>query len=100
MPGRPSGVSLEGISPSIPASQPQPMTEVAKPVILEAASMAHLLVAALIIRRLPYILKASAKVSSISTPFIRMAPPRSEVDIPSAPGSSGRKQYKICRNLP
>ena len=41
-PGRPSGVADGGSSTSIAASQPQPMTEVAKPVIVIAACRAHL----------------------------------------------------------
>ncbi len=41
MPGRPSGVSLGARRFSIPASQPQAMTEVAKPVRLRAAVSAH-----------------------------------------------------------
>ena len=41
-PGRPSGVSRGSTSPSMPASTPQPMTEVAKPVNVTAAWRAHL----------------------------------------------------------
>ena len=41
-PGRPSGVAAAGSSTSIAASQPQPITEVAKPVIEIAACRAHL----------------------------------------------------------
>ena len=40
-PGRPSGVASGGSSASMPASQPQPITEVAKPVMLSAACRAQ-----------------------------------------------------------
>ena len=46
MPGRPSGVSPGGSSRSIAASHLQPITDVAKPVSLSAASRAHSVVAA------------------------------------------------------
>ena len=68
MPGRPSGVSLAERRFSIPASQPQAMTEVAKPVRLRAAVSAHSGVSAVMIRRVARMPKASAKVSSMATP--------------------------------
>src|SRR2546430_7443016 len=40
-PGRPSGVSLSGSSRSMPASHLHPITDVANPVSLTAASLAH-----------------------------------------------------------
>ena len=54
----------------MPASHLQPMTEVAKPVIWVAAIMAQRRLRAVMMTRVPHILKASAKVSSISTPLI------------------------------
>jgi hypothetical protein len=53
MPGRPSGVSDSTSSRSMPASTLQPMTEVANPVILRAASRAHRGLRAVMIRAPP-----------------------------------------------
>ena len=69
MPGRPSGVSSSGPSSLTPASQPQPMIDVAKPVAAAAAVRAHSSVSAVTMRREPHMPKASANVSSISTPL-------------------------------
>src|SRR5512137_2476182 len=68
-PGLPSGVSLAGTSPSIPASQGQPIAEVAKPVASVAAFRAHSLVTAVIITRQTQVGNASAYVLSIVTPL-------------------------------
>ena len=58
-PGRPSGVR-PGAGPSGPASQPQPMTEVAKPVMTRAAIAAQRSLPAVITRRETRMVKASA----------------------------------------
>jgi len=71
-PGLRSGESFASIIASIPASHLQPMTDVAKPVIDCAAAMAHSFVSAVMMTRLPYILKASAKVSTIVVDLIFM----------------------------
>ena len=83
-PGRPSGVSLSGSSRSIPASTLQPMTEVAKPVSLSAASRAQRGLRAVIRTRATRIVNASAKVSSMKTPRMFIAAPQ-----PIASGSPG-----------
>src|SRR3954453_5279773 len=67
-PGRPSGVSSGASSHSIPASHLQPMTEVAKPVILSAASRTQRGLRAVITTRATRMVNASAKVSSMATP--------------------------------
>ena len=74
-PGLRSGESLALIIVSIPASHLQPITDVAKPVIDCAAAMAHSFESAVIMTRLPYILKASAKVSTIVVDLIFIAMP-------------------------
>ena len=56
----------------MPASQPQAITEVAKPVRVSAAMRAHLAFCAVMMRRVPRIGKASAKVASIATPLMFM----------------------------
>src|SRR6266705_3065873 len=77
IPGRPSGVSAGVSSRSIPASHLQPITDVANPVSLVAASRAHFAVRPVITRRATRIVNASANVSAIVTPLIFMgAPPR------------------------
>ena len=58
-PGRPSRVRPGG-GPSVPASQPQPMTEVAKPVIVRAAIDAQRSLPAVITRRDARMVNASA----------------------------------------
>ena len=63
-------IAQMNISVSIPASHLQPMTDVANPVIDCAAAIAHSFVSAVMIIRLPYILNASANVSTISVDFI------------------------------
>ena len=68
-PGRPSGVADAGSSTSIAASQPQPITEVAKPVIETAACRAHLRFGAVMTIAVARMPKASANVSSIATPL-------------------------------
>ena len=65
-PGRPSGVCSPGASSLMPASQPQPMIEVAKPVAASAAVRAQPRSSPVTMRREPHIPKASANVSSIS----------------------------------
>src|SRR3990172_11018053 len=69
MPGRPSGVSLGESLPSMPASAPQAITEVAKPVMVRAAVSAQAGVDAVMTMRVPTMGKASAKVSTILTPL-------------------------------
>ena len=69
-PGRPSSVSSAGTSRSMPASTPQAITEVAKPVMVWAAISAHFCVGAVMMMRVPTMGKASANVSTISTPLI------------------------------
>ena len=69
-PGRPSSVSSAGTSRSMPASAPQAITEVAKPVMVRAAISAHFSVGAVMMMRVPTMGKASANVSTISTPLI------------------------------
>ena len=69
IPGRPSGVSSGASSRSIPASQPQAITEVAKPVIAVAAVRAQRGSSAVISSRVARIGNASANVSSIRTPL-------------------------------
>ena len=54
----------------MPASQPQAMTDVAKPVRLAAAVAAQFGSAAVITRRVAVMPNASANVSSISTPLM------------------------------
>ena len=67
----------------MPASQPQPMTDVAKPVADCAAWRAHSMLCAVTTMRVHFIGKASAKVSSIVTP-LRITT--------SAPFEAGRRQ--------
>src|SRR6476469_6089375 len=67
-PGRPSGVSASSNCRSMPASTLQPMTEVANPVSLRAASRAHRSLRAVTMIRATRMVNASAKVSSMSTP--------------------------------
>ena len=61
-PGLPSGVSLGLKTDSIPASQPQAITDVAKPVKEFAASSAHFFEYAVTISLEAFIGKASANV--------------------------------------
>ena len=56
----------------MPASQPQPMIEVAKPVMLVAAFMAQRRVGPVMVMAVAAIAKASAKVSSMATPRMFM----------------------------
>src|SRR5690348_1478093 len=67
-PGRPSGVSRSVNTRSIPASHLHPITDVAKPVRLSAASRAQRGVPPVMTSRATRIVKASANVSSMSTP--------------------------------
>ena len=63
----------------MPASHPQPMTEVPKPVMVTAAWRAQRALSAVITTAVARMVKASAKVSSIRTPLTissRMAPTR------------------------
>ncbi len=64
-PGRPSGVASAASSASIPASAPQAMIEVAKPVIVTAACRAQRRVGAVITSAVARMSKASAKLSSM-----------------------------------
>src|SRR5512145_2759785 len=72
-PGRPSGVSSGERDRSIPASQGQPIFELANPVASQAALFAHSGVAAVMMTREIHVGKASAKVSRISVPLISIA---------------------------
>src|SRR5258707_3889040 len=69
-PCRPSGVSPAASVRSTPASQPQPITEVAKPVSELAAFIAHAGVCAVMTSLVAFIGNASAKVASIVVPLI------------------------------
>jgi hypothetical protein len=69
-PGRPSGVSLGTSARSMPASQPQPITEVAKPVIVSAACRAQRAESAVMTTAVARMPNASAKVSSIRMPLM------------------------------
>ena len=68
-PGRPSGVCSGDRTLSTPASQPQPITEVAKPVIVAAACAAQRSLGAVMTTAVARMSKASANVSSMATPF-------------------------------
>ena len=57
---------------SIPASQPQAITEVAKPVMACAEINAHFSFCAVMIARVAFIGNASANVASMLTPLIIM----------------------------
>ena len=74
-PGLPSGVSSGERVRSIPASQGQPILEVANPVASTAALYAHSGVAAVMMTRESQTGNASAKVSRIFVPLISMAFP-------------------------
>ena len=69
-PGRPSSVSSGDSVRSMPASAPQAITEVAKPVMVRAAISAHSSDGAVMMIRVPTMGKASAKVSTMMTPLI------------------------------
>ena len=69
-PGRPSSVSSGDSVRSMPASAPQAITEVAKPVMVRAAISAHSSDGAVMMIRVPTMGKASAKVSTMVTPLI------------------------------
>ena len=53
----------------MPASAPQAITDVAKPVIVRAAIRAHSSEGAVMTIRVPTMGKASAKVSTMATPL-------------------------------
>ncbi len=92
-PGLPSGVSSLLAVRSIPASAGHIITEVPKPVASRAASIAHLSVIAVIRTLATFIGKPSAKVSSISTPFIFIpSTPQNQQfsNFPQAPGCRPR----------
>ncbi len=72
IPGRPSGVCSPAARSFVPASQPQPMIEVARPVAASAAVRAQSMSSPVTMSREPHIPNASANVSSISTPLICM----------------------------
>ena len=76
----------------MPASTPQPITEVAKPVIVVAACSAHLRLSAVTISAVARMPKASANVSSMVTPLISMgrAP-----DICLASGAKGNARLGV-----
>ncbi len=64
-PGRPSGVS-RGIELAVDAGlAPQPMTDVAKPVIVTAACLAQRRFGPVMMSAVPCMAKASAKLSSM-----------------------------------
>src|SRR5208282_6603606 len=65
-PGRQSGVCSGERTPLMPASQPQAIMDVAKPLAAWAAVIAQRSLVAVTINRLAHISKASAKVFSIS----------------------------------
>ena len=67
-PGRPSGVSFDDSSLSMPASTLQPITDVANPVIDCAAMRAHAEVWAVMTTRAARMPNASANVSAMRTP--------------------------------
>ena len=69
-PGRPSSVSSGDSVRSMPASAPQAITEVAKPVMVRAAISAHSSDGAVMMIRVPTMGKASAKVSTMVMPLI------------------------------
>ncbi len=89
-PGRPSGVSSGDSSASMPASAPQPMTEVAKPVITVAAIIAHFGVSLVTMIAVPATSKASAKVSSTLMPL----------RVRSAMGSLPHARHATSSNVP
>ena len=66
IPALPSGVSSGEKGRSIPASQGQPILDVANPVASTAARYAHFCVAAVMMTRETQVGKASANVSSLS----------------------------------
>ncbi len=78
-PGLPSGVL--SVVPSIPASHPHMITEVPNPAMVTAEFKAHFWLIAVTKTRAPYILNASAKVSTISTSFMCTVPPPGYRDI-------------------
>ncbi len=68
-PGRPSGVCRGDRTLSTLASQPHPITEVAKPVIVAAACAAQRAVGAVITIAVARMSNASANVSSMTIPL-------------------------------
>src|SRR6478752_3026737 len=96
-PGRPASVSSGVSRRSMPASTPQAITDVAKPVMVCAAMSAHFCVGAVMMMRVPTMGKASANVSMISTPLILsfdMTPVRGRATWPRAEARSA------CRPCP
>ena len=92
--GRPSSVWSGVSSRSMPASAPQAITDVAKPVMVCAAMSAHFCVGAVMMMRVPTMGKASANVSMISTPLIfsfDMTPVRGRATWPRAEARSARR---------
>ena len=87
-PGRPSSVSSGDSVRSMPASAPQAITEVAKPVMVRAAISAHSSDGAVMMIRVPTMGKASAKVSTMVTPLI----------FSSAMGKSGLRTSRAALN--
>jgi len=63
-------VEIAGAGHMLMAEAPQAITEVAKPVMVWAAISAHFCVGAVMMMRVPTMGKASANVSTISTPLI------------------------------
>jgi len=76
----------------MPASQPQPITEVAKPVSECAAFIAHAGVCAVMTRRVAFIGNASANVASIVVPLIC----RVDVSLVLSEPACGAAMSAIC----
>ena len=91
--GPPVGRGLGASRVSMAASQPQAMTEVAKPVIEVAAVIAQAGVSAVTTIRVATIGNASAKLSRIRTPFRFTTAPRGRDGRSAgpAPGSPRRR---------
>ena len=83
-PGRPSGLCRGDRTLSIAASQPHPITEVAKPVIVSAACAAQRAVGAVMTIAVARISKASANVSSMTTPLTVNSGMRQSRRVPAA----------------
>ena len=95
-PGRPSGVAPGARSPSIAASQPQAITEVAKPVRLVAAMRAQCSVGAVMTSAVARMSKASAKLSSIATPLRTSAGHDTLSNAPARGSTRGSTSNMAC----
>ena len=85
----------------MPASQPQAITEVAKPVAVVAAWRAHSGLAAVMTRRVARMPKASAKVSSMATPSMLSAlmPQRVRQGCTTSPGARPQLAHLVVADL-